>query len=96
MGAPSRSSGTPSKVRTLLRRAPVARSDRDQSRRPEDERIACKHNTTHDRRPIRGDQMNSHIFDVLRRKAVTGNAVVNSVPGKPDSSRSAGKDALPM
>ena len=36
--------------------------------------FACEHCSTDDRRPIRCDRMTPHVFDVLRREAVAGNA----------------------
>ena len=46
--------------------------------------FASKHHTADDRRPIRCDWMTPHMCDVLRRKAVAGDVMVEPVPGKPD------------
>ena len=46
--------------------------------------FASKHHTADDRRPIRCDWMTPHMCDVLRRKAVAGDVMVEPIPGKPD------------
>ena len=46
--------------------------------------FASKHHTADDRRPIRCDWMTPHMCDMLRRKAVAGDVMVEPVPGKPD------------
>ena len=46
--------------------------------------FASKHHTADDRRPIRCDWMTPHICDVLLRKAVAGDVMVEPVSGKPD------------